>query len=113
MSLVVRDPITTNGPSESNRPRLAQSVCHALLAVDPITDLPAHQLPFLAAAAAELALCTGIRWSFSQDDPPVALLRMVAKAAIIDPDAGGPHCRRLLDELTATAAAERGGEHPG
>ena len=61
-----------------------------------VSDIDPAWLPFLAAAAAELALVAGISWRFSTDDPAVALLRLVAKATIACPDASGPHTSRLL-----------------
>lgn len=68
----------------------------ALLEMD---QVDATLVPLLAAAAAELALATGIPWRRSDDDPPVALLRLVAKVAARNPTAGGPHTARLLDQL--------------
>lgn len=59
----------------------------------------------MAAAAAELALLAGIPWRFGADDPPIALLRMIARASLVAPDAGGPHCDRLADELESTPRA--------
>lgn len=64
-----------------------------------VADLDSHVVPYLAAAAAELALLAGIPWRFSADDPPVALLRMIAKVSMRTPRAGGPHTARLLDQL--------------
>jgi hypothetical protein len=62
-------------------------------------DIEATLVPYLAAATAELALMAGIPWRFSADDPPVSLLRMIAKVAIMQPHTGGPHTARLLDQL--------------
>lgn len=53
----------------------------------------------LSAATAELALPAGLSWTFRADDPPIALLRMLARIAMRCPDAGGPHTARLLDRL--------------
>lgn len=61
-----------------------------------VADIDPAWLPFLAAAAAELASVAGISWRFSTDDPAVALLRLIAKATIACPDASGPHTGRLL-----------------
>lgn len=64
-----------------------------------VAEIDDRVVPFLAAAAAEMALSAGIPWRFSADDPPVALLRLIAKIAIKDPQAGGPHTDRLLAQL--------------
>jgi hypothetical protein len=64
-----------------------------------IADIGATLVPYLAAAAAELALMADVPWRFSVDDPPVALLRMIAKVAIMQPHTGGPHTARLFDQL--------------
>ena len=65
-----------------------------------VAEIPSTLVPYLAAAAAELALLAGIPWRFSADDPPVALLRIIAKATLHQPDAGGPHTARLSDQVT-------------
>jgi hypothetical protein len=64
-----------------------------------IDDIEPDLVPYLAAAAAELALVAGIPWRFGVDDPPVALLRMIAKVGIRHADAGGAHTTRLFDRL--------------
>lgn len=64
-----------------------------------VADIETHLVPFLAAATAELALEAGIAWRLSTDDPPVALLRMIAKVAITSPNVGGPHTTRLFEQL--------------
>lgn len=68
----------------------------ALLDVD---GIDAEILALLSAAAAELAQATGISWHRSSSDPPVALLRLIAKVAIRNPTASGPHTARLLERL--------------
>jgi hypothetical protein len=64
-----------------------------------VDDIEPALVPYLAAAAAELALVAGIPWRFGVDDPPVALLRMIAKVGSRRPDAGGAHTTRLFDRL--------------
>lgn len=64
-----------------------------------VADLGAHIVPYLAAATAELALLAGKPWRLSADDPPVALLRMIAKVTMRQPHLGGPHTARLLEQL--------------
>ncbi len=64
-----------------------------------VSEVSTRLVPYLAAAAAELALLAGVPWKFSADDPPVALLRMIAKAAMIRPHVGGPHTTRLYEAL--------------
>jgi len=72
---------------------------NSLLACVEVADLRPALVPYLAAAAAELALVAGIAWRFSDDDAPVALLRMIAKVSIRAPGANGPHTLRLFDQL--------------
>lgn len=62
-----------------------------------IADIDSAWIPELAAAAVELAAAAGTSLRFSTDDPPVALLRMIARATIADPDASGPHTTRLFE----------------
>ncbi|CAN5490699.1 hypothetical protein BH24ACT5_BH24ACT5_21890 [soil metagenome] len=69
------------------------------LALLEVTDIDECLVPYLAAATAELALVANIAWPFSADDPPVSLLRMIAKITRRQPHAGGPHTTRLLDQL--------------
>lgn len=69
------------------------------LALLEVTDIEPHLVPFLAAATAELAPEAGIAWRLSNDDPAVALVRMIAKIAITSPDVGGPHTTHLLEQL--------------
>lgn len=79
-----------------------------------VADIDPEWLPLLAAAAAELASIAGIPWRFSTDDPPVALLRLLAKVTRICPDVSGPHTGRLLvrlGEVRQMAGPARGG-HP-
>ena len=64
-----------------------------------VADIRPAWLPFLAAAAAELASIAGIPWRFSPEDPAVALLRLIAKAARTHPTASGIHTGRLLGQL--------------
>jgi hypothetical protein len=67
-------------------------------------DLTPTLLPLLADAARELARAAGIAWSWppdGRDDPPVALVRLVARAAGRAPHAAGPHTARLVDVLRA------------
>lgn len=75
------------------------AVVNSLLASIEVAELGSDVVPYLAAAAAELALLAAIPWRFSADDPPVALLRMIAKVALRHPDVGGPHTSRLFEQL--------------
>ena len=85
---------TAAGPIEATARDLA-----ARLAERRVADIGADLLPDLAAAAAELGSVSGISWRFSTDDPAVALLRVIAKVAIVAPDAAGPHTTRLVTLL--------------
>lgn len=62
-----------------------------------VTDIDPQWLPEMAAAATELARAAGTSLHFSHDDPPVALLRMIARATLAAPAAAGPHTTRLFD----------------
>lgn len=106
MSTTRTDPITTDWPTieydETGKAATATATAtdvSARLARLEVADIDPAVLPFLAAAAAELASVAGIRWRFSPDDPAVALLRLIAKATIACPDARGPHAGRLLAVL--------------
>ena len=70
-----------------------------MLARFEVRDLGPALVPFLAAAAAELALVAGIPWKFTVDDAPVAMLRAIAKVAGIGPESSGPHTGRLSTQL--------------
>ncbi|MFK8025337.1 MAG: hypothetical protein AB8G26_15375 [Ilumatobacter sp.] len=72
----------------------------SLLALVDVAAIDASTVPLLAAAAAELALVSGMPWRFSTDDPAVALLRVIARATLTAPDAGGPHTDRLAAHLS-------------
>ncbi|MFN3257879.1 MAG: hypothetical protein ACE37B_19540 [Ilumatobacter sp.] len=70
------------------------------LATFEVGDIDRSLVPYLAAAAAELAMLANVAWRFSGDDAPVALLRLIAKITIRHPEIGGPHTHRLLEQLT-------------
>jgi hypothetical protein len=82
----------------TSRTATAADVTRRLAAID-VCDIDDALAPLLAAAAAEVALGTGIPWRYRSDDPPVASLRLIANVAVRNPDAGGPHTARLLDRL--------------
>ncbi|MGB3734768.1 MAG: hypothetical protein WA964_07420 [Ilumatobacter sp.] len=109
MTQTATDPIaghwTTEGLGLTDRPVATRPLAtaadvNARLARTEVADLDERLVPYLAAAAAELALITAVPWRFSADDPPVALLRMIAKVTMRHPDVGGPHTARLLDQLS-------------
>jgi len=70
-----------------------------ILATFAVAELPEHVVPYLAAATAEAAFVAGVRWRFSTDTAPVALLRMLSRAALANPTATGPHLQRLYEQL--------------
>lgn len=70
------------------------------LALIDVHDIDDTLAPLLAAAAAEVAVETGIPWSHSPDDPPVAMLRLIALVARRNPTANGPQTARLIGRLT-------------
>lgn len=72
---------------------------NACLALIEVVDIDATLAAHLAAATAELALLAGLPSRFGADDPPVAMVRMIAKITVRQPHAGGPHTVRLLDLL--------------
>lgn len=99
MLLQTPDPISTDWTTTTHQPRLAARACELLAHVHP-GAIDAQLLPLLAAAATEAALDAGIEWRLSGDDPPVALLRLLARAALTNPDAGGQSVRTLIGALT-------------
>lgn len=105
MTPTATEPIPHNWTSEeihasakSQPVATGADVCSHLGQLD-VADITASLVPYMAAAAAELALTSGVPWRFSVDDAPVALLRVIAKATIKNPQAGGPHTARLLAQL--------------
>jgi hypothetical protein len=107
MNLVATEPIrqhwTLAGPSGGPSGREGRATVADVTRRLALLDVPAVDAtlaPLLAAAAGEVAVATGIAWCHRNDDPPVALLRLIAKVAIRNPTAGGPHTDRLSDELT-------------
>lgn len=96
--------ITTDDlPKIASAPQTATvTEVNAALARLEVSDIEPTLVPYLAAAAAELALVAGISWRFSVDDTAVALLRLIAKVALSEPTANGPHTSRLHAELHPT-----------
>lgn len=103
MIVIGTDPIQDDWiivESEDARKRAATAAEMARhLGMLDMDDLDATLLPLVAAAATEVASLTGIPWRHDSDDPPVALLRLIAKVAVQNPTAGGPHTAHLLDRL--------------
>ena len=64
-----------------------------------MADIDPALVPFLASAGAEIGSVAGIPWTFSPDDPAVALVRLIAQVTLMCPDASGPHTARLLARL--------------
>jgi hypothetical protein len=77
----------------------AAEVTRAIAQVD-VDAIDASTVALMAAAAGELALATGISWGVDNDDPPVALVRLIATVARRNPTAGGSHTTLLHDHLT-------------
>jgi hypothetical protein len=100
MSAIIVEPIGTEWTTidQGPAPATAAEVARRLAPIE-IGDLGPDVLPFLAAAAAELASVAGIAWRFSTDDPAVALVRLIAKVTMTCPDAAGPHTARLVARL--------------
>lgn len=84
--------------STPERVATASDLAHELARFE-VVDLGDDVLPPLAAAAAELAIVSGISWRPLVDDAPVALLRFIAKVAIRTPQVGGTNTGRLVDQL--------------
>ena len=76
----------------------AQSLAAALGVLE-LDDLRHHHIE-LTSATAELARAAGRDWPWGHDDPTVAVLRALAKLAILAPDATSERadhlCRQLL-----------------
>jgi len=98
MILTRTDPIAEHWTIEA--PTATAIDVNRRLALLEVADIEAHLVPYLAAAAAELASIAAVPWRFAGDDAPVALLRMIAKVTIRHPDVGGPHTARLLEQLS-------------
>lgn len=64
-----------------------------------VSNLSDELVPYLAAAAAELDQITAVAAHSPGGEGPVALLRRIARAAITQPHAGGPHTNRLGEQL--------------
>lgn len=90
---------TTDGRNPTGDSQATAAAVNERLARIEVADIGAQLVPYLAAAAAELAFLAGISWRFSADDPAVALLRLIARVTMQQPQAGGPHTARLLDQL--------------
>lgn len=58
--------------------------------------------PAMAQAASELASASGLPSDITANDPPVAIVRLMTKAALMCPEATGPHTARLLTVLDQT-----------
>ena len=96
---------TTNGESSIQNDTVIQDdtvsagEVNALLAQYEVGNITPELVPYLAAAAAELAQIACFESRVPTADAPVSLLRLIAKVAITQPDAGGPHTGRLRDQL--------------
>ncbi len=103
MNVIHREPIAPNWISSHSGQQKGHATArdiNQMLSQLRIAEIEDQLVPFLAAAAAELALGVDIKWRFSPDDPTVALLRLIAKVSLKNPDAGGPHTDRLLQKLS-------------
>ena len=98
MDVTLQDPILQEWTTLDDAPTVTAPELCGLLAHRSTDELTALA-PAMAAAAAELALLGDVPWRFSADDPPVALLRMISRVALLAPDVGGPHCARLAEAL--------------
>lgn len=110
MNLPTLDPIDLDGESavaSTSAIATAASVSRDFSSLE-VRDIDNGLTPFMAAAAAELALLAGVEWRFSADDPPVALLRMIAKCGIIAPEASGPHTARLAEAIGSRHSSRAG-----
>lgn len=90
--------IEVQPPAVEGRSATAADVTRHLALIG-VNDIDLTLLPLLAAAAAELAPMAGITWPSGGDDPPIALVRLITKVAVRNPNAGGRHTARLLDRL--------------
>ena len=110
MTVIAKDPIHLKWTSSTSPKGVTAShVVHELGAYK-VDQLPGNLLPYLAAATVEIASAAGIAWRFSADDAVVALLRMMSRGALAEPDASGPHTQRLHEQLEELR--ESGDLHP-
>ena len=75
---------------------------NALLSRLQVREITSELHPYLAAAAAELLHIVDVDARLPVGDAPVALLRLIAKVALIEPTATGIHTRRLGEQLRRT-----------
>lgn len=111
MTTITTEPIGTDWTHDHHDQQLLSAAepvsardVNSLLAQVEVASIGTALVPHLAAAAAELALVSGVGWRFNSDDAPVAMLRMIAKIAIKNPTAGGPHTTRLHELLQRQGA---------
>ena len=85
--------------SATSRPFHRAKDVNERLADFAVDELTAELVPYLAAAAAELAYAAAIAGHTAGGEGVVALLRKIAKVAITHPEAGGIHTDRLGELL--------------
>lgn len=91
----------SEGPQTQPEPEITVSRVNKLLGRYKIDDLPSELNPYLAAAAAELALDANLPWRLRPDDEVVVLLRLIARVALDNPQATGVQLRALYQRLTS------------
>ena len=102
-------PIDPNWTTASVSREFHRAKCvNERLAEFAVTDLTAELVPYLAAAAAELAQSAAIAAHGAGGEGAVALLRKIAKVAITHPEAGGIHTHRLGELLACEARSGQG-----
>lgn len=92
-------PFELDQPSNGAPLATASALSERLGQLD-VADIDPAWLPEMAAAATELATLADVSLHVGHDDPPVALLRMIARATLARPDAAGPHTNRLYELLS-------------
>jgi|GEM_PF-2619420 len=100
MTITKPRPISSNWTTSHRTDKTATAAeVNEVLAQHDVADIAGDLVPYLAAAAAELALLAEIPWRFSVDDPAVTFLRLIAKVAIAKPNTGSEHTSRLRDVM--------------
>jgi len=104
MSTIHQEPIgsnwTTTEPFQTDEPSTARQLALAIGPLD-LDTIRNHHLE-LTLAVSELASNAGKPWPWTADDPTVALVRALARLAVLAPDTRADAAGRLVERLAST-----------